>query len=201
LVISTPTTAMGRRGTTTTFHVPGEGGMWVVIIGDMTVFALLFGVYLEVRSHSPAVFDTAQQSLNKGLGAINTVLLVCSSLMVVTGVRAMRAGMREIAATALLAAFCFGLGFMAVKISEWWIHAGDLNPPEAKDFWLYYFILTGLHFFHVFIGMGLLVFMFTQARRTALSARRFAFVEGAGCFWHMVDLLWMVIFPLLYLVR
>jgi nitric oxide reductase NorE protein len=192
----------GRSGSASTTHLPGgEAGIWLVILGDMTVFALLFGVYLQVRSHSPALFDTAQHLLSPGLGAINTVLLVCSSLMVVTAVQALRTGERTAAAWATAVAFLFGLAFMAVKIAEWIQHASSLKMQEAKDFWLYYYILTGLHFFHVFIGMCLLTFMFASARKASLSTRRVSLVEGAGCFWHMVDLLWMVIFPLLYLLR
>ncbi len=70
----------------------------------------------------------------------------------------------------------------------------------ANHFYLYYFILTGLHLFHVCVGIAVLVFLLTQARRTELSETRMGVVEGGACFWHLVDLLWIVLFPLLYLV-
>jgi nitric oxide reductase NorE protein len=182
-------------------HVPGEAGIWILILGDMTVFALLFGVYIEARSRAPGLFDASQRALDANLGALNTLLLLCSSLAVVTGVRAMRKGMRGVAPAAFVVAFACGFGFSLVKIWEWGHHLAARETPATNDFWMYYYILTGLHFFHLTVGMGLLIFLFTQARRTTLRSSRFAFVEGAACFWHMVDLLWVVIFPLLYLVR
>lgn len=183
-------------------HLPGEVGTWIFIFGDMTVFALLFGVYLQSRSQNTALFDAAQRELDVSLGALNTLLLLCSSLAVVTAIRMMRDGNREIARPAIATAFACGLGFIAVKVVEWGHHLGAGDTPATNDFWMYYFIITGLHLFHLLVGMGLLIFLFTQGPRpVTLGSSRFAFVEGAGCFWHMVDLLWVVIFPLIYLVK
>jgi nitric oxide reductase NorE protein len=75
-----------------------------------------------------------------------------------------------------------------------------IHTPNQNAFYLYYFILTGLHLFHVFIGIVVLVLLLTQAGKPDLSVNRMAFVEGGACFWHLVDLLWIVLFPLLYLV-
>lgn len=184
-----------------TRHIPGEQGWWIFILGDMTVFALLFGAYVQARSRDPAFFNTAQQSLNQSFGAINTVLLLCSSLLVVTGIRAVRIGACNIARSTFVGAFCFGLGFIFIKFLEWSHHIGVDQTPATNDFWLYYYLVTGLHLFHLLIGMGLLVFIITQARRQPLvGTRRFIVVEGGACYWHMVDLLWVVIFPLFYLV-
>ena len=74
------------------------------------------------------------------------------------------------------------------------------HVPTQNNFYLYFFILTGLHLFHVLIGVAVLIVLLTQARHSELSATRMAFVEGGACFWHLVDLLWIVLFPLLYLV-
>jgi nitric oxide reductase NorE protein len=184
-------------------HLPGEEGTWIFIFGDMTVFALLFGVYLEARSHDPELFNTAQATLNQNFGAINTLLLLCSSLFVVTAIRAIRnrVGGKTLAPALIAGAFTCGLGFSLIKYLEYSDKLSSGIKPATNDFWMYFFVLTGLHFFHLLIGMGLLAFIFVQARRAQLDARRFAFVEGAGCFWHMVDLLWIVLFPLLYLVH
>jgi nitric oxide reductase NorE protein len=188
-------------------HMPGEEGTWIFIFGDMTVFALLFGVYLSARAADPALFNASQEHLSQSWGAVNTLLLLTSSLFVVTAIRALRLGIPHIAPKLIAGAFACGVGFAIVKYFEWGHHLSDGFKPATNDFWMYYYVLTGLHFFHLLIGMVLLVFIYTQARKVAdapnqlIEPRRFAFVEGAGCFWHMVDLLWIVLFPLLYLVH
>jgi nitric oxide reductase NorE protein len=73
--------------------------------------------------------------------------------------------------------------------------------PQTNSFYMFYFILTGLHWFHLLLGLGVLTYMYFSARRTARDAKQFAWFEGSGCYWHMVDLLWIVIFPLLYLMN
>lgn len=182
--------------------MPGEEGTWIFIFGDMTVFALLFGVYLEARSKEPELFDSSQELLNQNFGAINTMLLLCSSLFVVTAIRAMRSDTgRELAPKLVAGAFACGLGFCFVKFLEYSSKLSDDINPATNDFWMYFYVLTGLHFFHLLCGMALLVFIFVQSRKPSIDSRRFIFVEGGACFWHMVDLLWIVLFPLLYLVH
>ena len=184
-----------------TRHLPGEEGTWIFILGDMTVFALLFGVYISARATAPGVFRSSQVALNQNFGAINTLLLLSSSLMVVTGIRAIRNNVPRIAPWMFAGAFTCGLGFAFIKYLEWGEKLRHGLKPATNDFWMYYYILTGLHFFHLLLGMGVLVYLFKASRKASLSARQFAFVEGGACFWHMVDLLWIVLFPLLYLVK
>lgn len=182
-------------------HLPGEPGLWLLIIGDMTVFLVLFLAYIYTRSQSPGTFDAAQATLSKGLGSLNTVFLLTSSLMVAVALRAIRAGSGRQAQLASAVAVVFGLAFMAVKVGEWWHHAHGDVAVGSGDFWMYYYVITGLHFGHLSLGLGALSFIFLQARRPDAGRDRIVVVESAGCFWHMVDLLWMVIFALLYLVR
>lgn len=99
----------------------------------------------------------------------------------------------------MIAAGC-GVVFVALKVTEYVLLVQDGHTAGVNHFYLYYFILTGLHLLHVCIGILVLVLMLTQTRRTELSATRLAVIEGGGCFWHLVDLLWIVLFPLLYLV-
>ena len=184
-------------------HLPGEEGTWIFILGDMTVFALLFGVYVDARAQDPGLFADQQQLLNQNFGAISTLLLLCSSLLVVSAIRSLRSPRQRSVAPALIAgAFVVGgLGFTFMKYLEWSDKLSHHLTPATNDFWMYYYILTGLHFFHLLLGMGALTFLFFQARKPSLNQRQVAFVEGAACFWHMVDLLWIVLFALLYLVR
>ena len=184
-------------------RLPGEEGTWIFILGDMTVFALLFGVYIDARAKTPALFDTQQDLLKQQFGAINTLVLLCSSLFVVTAIRALRSSRhRALAPRLFAAAFVVGgCGFTVMKAIEWGEKFGQDITPSTNDFWMYYFILTGLHFFHLLLGMCVLALLFVQSRKSELSQRQWAFVEGGACFWHMVDLLWIVLFPLIYLVR
>ena len=108
--------------------------------------------------------------------------------------------MRSIATKALYAAIGCGLLFIGLKVFEYVALASAGHGPGANNFYLYYFILTGLHLLHVCIGLAVLGLLVTQSRRAELSETRMALVEGGACFWHLVDLLWIFLFALLYLV-
>lgn len=192
---------------TTTAHpprdarrIPGESGTWVFLFGDMLVFGAFFVTFLVERAKAPEVFDTARATLHIGVGVVNTLVLLTSSLCVVLSLKALRAGAHQIATRAVAAAMGFGVAFIALKVYEYVSLAGAGHGPGANDFYLYYFILTGLHLFHVCLGLGALSFVLSQTRNAELSATRTALVEGGACFWHLVDLLWIFLFALLYLV-
>lgn len=181
-------------------RTPGEGGTWVFLFGDMLVFGAFFVTFLVERAKTPETFDASRATLHIGVGVINTLVLLSSSLCVVLTLNAMRAGHRRIATKATAAAIVFGILFIALKVYEYVSLGTAGHGPGANDFYLYYFILTGLHLFHVCLGLGALSFILTQTRRPELSETRTALVEGAACFWHLVDLLWIFLFALLYLV-
>jgi len=181
-------------------RIPGESGTWVFLFGDMLVFGAFFVTFLVERAKTPDVFDTARTTLHIGVGVVNTLVLLTSSLCVVLALNAMRAGARRIATRAVVGAMVCGVAFIALKVSEYVSLASAGHGPGANDFYLYYFILTGLHLFHVCLGLGALSFVASQTRLPELSATRTALVEGGACFWHLVDLLWIFLFALLYLV-
>lgn len=185
-----------RRG-----HIPGEPGVWVFILGDMTVFALLFGVFIYYRGKQPELFDRSQMDLHRYFGAINTLLLLTSSLAVITGVRAIRAGYRRLAPAMIAVALLCGCLFLMNKALEWTSLLSHHHQPATNNFFMYFFVLTGIHAFHLLIGMGVLITLFVLSRKPTLTPGQRAFVEGGACFWHMVDLLWIVLFALLYLVH
>ncbi|MDV3124592.1 cytochrome c oxidase subunit 3 [Mycobacterium sp. 21AC1] len=183
-----------------TRRVPGEGGTWVFLFGDMLVFGAFFATFMVERAKAPEVFDAARKTLHLGVGLINTLLLLTSSLCIVVALRALRSGARLAAARAIVVAMTCGGVFIALKMYEYTSLVTDGHGIGANHFYLYYFILTGVHLFHVCVGVGVLAFLLTQTRRHELSDTRMAVVEGGTCFWHLVDLLWIVLFPLLYLV-
>ncbi len=181
-------------------HVPGEPGVWIFLFGDMVVFGVFFATFMYQRSLAPGLFDDSRHTLSIGIGLTNTLVLLTSSLFVVTAIRAIRSAQRGAAQILLAGALSCGLAFVALKAVEYTTKVSQGHVPTQNNFYLYYFILTGLHLFHVLIGIAVLTLLFFQARNTELSATRMGLVEGGACFWHLVDLLWIVLFPLLYLV-
>lgn len=184
-------------------RIPGESGTWVFLFGDMLVFGAFFVTFLVERAatpEAPGIFDAARTTLHLGVGVLNTLVLLTSSLFVVLALGAMRTGARQIATRAVAAAMVCGAVFNALKVFEYVSLVTAGHGPGANDFYLYYFALTGLHLFHVTVGLAALAFVMTQTRRADLSPTRTALVEGAACFWHLVDLLWIFLFALLYLV-
>jgi nitric oxide reductase NorE protein len=183
-------------------HVPGEPGIWVLLFGDILVFTILFAVYLHRRAENKELFAESQDALNRTFGAINTLVLLTSSLLVVLAVRALRSEQyRHLSARLTVAGIGVGACFVVIKAFEYHEKIAAGITPSTNEFYMYYFVLTGLHLAHVVIGLGVLAALSTLARKPAPTPTHIAFFEGGGCFWHMVDLLWIVIFPLLFLVR
>jgi nitric oxide reductase NorE protein len=183
-------------------HIPGEAGIWVLLFGDMMVFTILFVVYLNRRGQNHELFAQSQDHLNRNAGAVNTLVLLCSSLLVVFAVHAVRSEQyRHLASKLMLGGFGVGSMFVVIKVYEYHEKVAAGITPSTNEFYMYYFVLTGLHLAHVIIGLGVLLALSRIARNPAPSKTHIAFMEGGGCFWHMVDLLWLVIFPLLFLVR
>jgi nitric oxide reductase NorE protein len=181
-------------------RIPGESGTWVFLFGDMLVFGAFFATFMVERARAPELFDVSRKTLHLSVGLTNTLVLLTSSLCVVVALGALRTGARHIARSAVLAAMGCGGIFIALKAFEYHSLVAEGHGIGANHFYLYYFILTGVHLFHVFVGTAVLTFLLTQTRRIELSETRLAVVEGGACFWHLVDLLWIVLFPLLYLV-
>lgn len=183
-------------------HVPGEPGIWVLLFGDMAVFTILFAVYLHQRGQKADLFAQSQDELNRAFGALNTLVLLTSSLLVVLATRALRTERLRHRATQLtLAGVGVGACFVVIKAFEYHEKIAAGITPSTNEFFMYYFVLTGLHLAHVIVGLGVLLALSRLARKSVPTTTHIAFFEGGACFWHMVDLLWIVIFPLLFLVR
>ena len=183
-------------------HVPGEPGIWVLLFGDMLVFTVLFTVYLHQRGIHPELFAESQGALNRTLGATNTLVLLTSSILVVFATRALRRPeLRYLARRLTLGGVLVGSCFVLIKAFEYHEKIAAGITPSTNEFFMYYFVLTGLHLAHVIIGLVVLTVLSTLARKPEPTKTHMAFFEGGACFWHMVDLLWIVIFPLIFLAR
>lgn len=182
-------------------RIPGEEGIWVFVLGDMVVFSLFFGTFMYSRAKNPDVFAQDHASLSTALGTVNTVLLLTSSLFVVLGVRGVILGTHRSAPRLFGAALSCGIGFMAVKALEWWHLFEAGKSVGAGEYYSYYFMFTGIHLLHVVLGCVVLIKLIIDARRPKLTGQQVMLTEAGGIFWHMVDLLWVVLFALFYLMR
>lgn len=181
-------------------RVPGEPGLWVFLLGDMVVFGFFFVAFLMERAAEPEQFTASREALGLTIGLTNTMILLSSSLLVVVALNALRLGRNRLASRLYLAALGCGVVFSILKISEYVHMINSGHGPEVDAYYMWFFILTGTHLFHVVIGLVVLWAMFTRARDNVqlIGTHRLVF-EGGSCYWHLVDLLWMVLFPLVYL--
>lgn len=182
-------------------RIPGEVGVWLFVLADMCAFALMFGVLVHVQGEDAALYEASQSELTLGIGVANTLILLTSSLVVALGVRAARGPRPAEAARFFTVAIACALSFATLKAVEYAdLAAADVSARES-DFFLYYFTFTGIHLLHVAVGLCVLVFVTRAVRRATapLDARGTSFVESGASYWHMVDLLWIVLFSLLYL--
>jgi nitric oxide reductase NorE protein len=181
-------------------HTPGEPGLWIFILGDMTLFGAFFLGYLVERRGDREAFAGSARALSGTLGTVNTVVLLTSSLVVVTALRNLRAARPRHAARLIGLAVALAATFAVLKTTEYRTLLVDGHQPAENSFFTYYFVLTGVHLLHLVVGAALLVALLVRTRRRPPHGGGLRFAEGVACYWHMVDLLWIALFPLLYLV-
>ena len=181
-------------------HVPGEAGLWVFILGDLSMFAFFFGQFVFARGSQPELFDSSRGELSLFFGAFNTCLLLTGSLFVVWMVQAVRRGERAAARRFLAAGFGTGAWFLVNKALEWGHEISRGLSPVSNDFFTYFFAFTGIHAVHVTIGLCVLTYLWRLAGRSDFGERDLHTFESGAVYWHLVDLLWIVLFALLYLM-
>jgi nitric oxide reductase NorE protein len=175
-------------------------GILTFIIADMIVFAMLFVGFMVDRSKDVAVFNASANRLDFHLGLLNLLILVSSGLCVVFAVSAAREGRAVALRNWVLAAFVIGAGFGASKVIEYGDKFAEGISMHSNAFYMYYFALTGAHFLHFLGGMAALAFIWGYSLRHAGAPGFRNKIEAVGLYWHMVDLLWILIFPLLYVL-
>jgi len=180
-------------------HMPGDGAMWVMVLGDFIIFGSYFVIFMIYRAMAPHEFLESQQHLNLNVGALNTLVLLTSSWFVARSVQAVRAGdhSRGLRLT-YLGGLC-GVLFIVIKAYEWTAKVAAGYTMPSNQFFMFYYMLTGVHLFHV--GLGLLILGIVVRELRNPRRRRLSMVESGATYWHMVDLLWIVIFALLYVMR
>lgn len=183
----------------TTKQLPGDSHMWVMVLGDLLIFGAYFVIFMVHRAMAPQDFLAAQQHLNLDLGTLNTLILLTSSWFVARSVHAARAGTFERALRLTYAGAGLGVLFMVIKGYEWSVEAAAGHTFSVNEFFTFYYMLTGAHLFHVALGLLILGVVVRELRDP--NRRRISVTESGAIYWHMVDLLWIVIFGLLYVMR
>ena len=185
-------------------------GMWLFLFTEILLFGGLFLLYAVYLSRYPQEFTAAGHELNVFYGTANTTVLLTSSLLVAMAVTAIQQG-RRLLTLGLLSGtiFCAAI-FMGIKYVEWStkIHHGiypgsarlAAGPPGESVFFGLYYLSTGLHGLHVLIGGSVLAWVAVKVKRRVVTADDFIFLENGALYWHLVDLIWIFIFPLYYLI-
>lgn len=180
-------------------RVPGETDMWFFVAFESLVFTSYFCVYLYYRTQHQRSFLQAQSALALPLGIVDTILLLTSSWAIARCVQHTRAARYRAAQRCALVTAGLGVAFLALKVVEWVRLIGGGHTLTSSDFMQYFFFLTGIHAIHLLIGfvaLGVLVHQLTDPQR-----RSHQTIETCSTYWHTIDLYWVLIFALLYIVR
>ena len=186
-------------------------GMWLFLFTELILFGGMFIVYAVYRFSHPEEFHLAAQELDTFVGALNTIILLTSSLTVAMSITAIQQGRKEISMLLVAATIVLAFSFMLNKYFEW-AHKFDVGlypqapemlskqPGEILYFGLYY-VMTGLHALHVLIGVGVLTYIFYAIGRNRITSTSFVRLESGALYWHLVDIIWIFLFPLFYLIH
>ena len=182
-------------------RLPGVDGVWVAIGADSVIFAILFLTFMQDRLKDPAVFEASRHTLNINFGGIDTLILLTSSWSVALAIQALKRDLVDRVPRYLLGGALTGVLFMVSKSIEYFQKFAEGLTPATNPFYMWYFTLTGIHLLHVVFGTSLLTYVWIRSRRGAYSSSNRVVPECVASYWHLVDLLWIVIFPLLYLMK
>jgi nitric oxide reductase NorE protein len=178
---------------------PGDPDMWLFVVVESLVFTSYFCIYLYARTQHERAFLEAQSALTMWLGILDTIVLLTSSWAIARCVQHTRAGRYEAAKRCAFITIGLGAVFFALKIAEWVHLIRGGNTFTSSDFMQHFFFLTSIHAIHLIIGfvvLGVLVHQLSDPRRRSTET-----IETCSTYWHTVDLFWVVIFALLYVVR
>ena len=180
---------------------PGDLAIWFFIFAELLAFGIFFLAYAFTRAENVELFNHSQLLLNREAGAFNTLVLITSSYFVVRAVAAIRENLPRHCAYWLLAAIGLGGVFVVVKLTEFHAKFAAGITLHTNAFYMFYLSLTIFHFMHVLMGMVILAFVTAKAWRGGYSPDNHTGIETGASYWHMVDLVWIILFPLVYIIR
>ena len=182
-------------------ELPGDFAIWMFIFAELLVFGVFFLTYAVVRSNNIELFNESQLLLDRQAGMINTLVLITSSYFVVRAVHAIQNDEQTKCVFWLNVSMATGMVFIFIKIFEFHTKFSQGINLSTNTFYTYYLAMTFFHFMHVILGLVILAAIMLKARRGGYSASDHTGVETGASYWHMVDLVWIVLFPLVYLMR
>jgi nitric oxide reductase NorE protein len=182
-------------------RLAGDLAVWLIILAEMLAFAIFFLSYVFARATDVAAFNASQATLDLNFGGINTALLITGSWCVVRAIEAVKQDASRRGALWLGAALLCGSAFVVIKLLEYGAKAEAGVDLSTNTFYMFYFLLTGFHFVHVLAAMVFLALLLRATWRGRYGRHEHHALETGAAFWHMVDLLWIVLFPLIYVMR
>ena len=182
-------------------YPPGDLALWIFILAELLVFGVFFAAYAFTRLNHVELFNTYQANLNRDAALINTLALLTSSYFVMRGVVAAREDNGSSCARWIWAAVAMGGVFLVVKSIEYAHHFGQGISLSTNTFYMFYLSLTFFHFMHVILGMVILIAVALKAARGGYSSSDHTGVDSGASYWHMVDLVWLILFPLVYVMQ
>ncbi len=183
------------------YYPPGGLLIWMIMALEFLTFAIALLVFLHYRSNNLEAFTNAQMLINKTLGTANTIALVTSGLLMATTVDLLRSGRQKKALRFITFTIIFGLLFLTLKGVEYQDKIVHGYTFGYNDFFIFYWLLTGFHFIHVLVGIGILTYMAIRIKQGYYHRQHYADVETSAVFWHMCDLIWLFLFPVIYLIH
>lgn len=192
---------MKNQNATKIQNLPGDLAIWIFIYAELLVFGVFFMAYAINRRSNIELFNQSQLLLDQRAGFINTIVLITSSWMVVQAVHAIKQNSSKLCVRWLDGAILMGAVFLVIKVYEFYIKAEQGINLSTNTFYMFYLSLTFFHFMHVILGMIILAAVRIKANNGGYSHTDYNGVETGASYWHMVDLVWIVLFPLVYIIR
>ena len=180
---------------------PGDLAIWFFILAELLAFGVFFAAYAFARARNVELFNEMQQTLDRPAGALNTVLLITASWCVARGVEATHRARSATGARWLAGGILCGGGFLVVKGVEYAAKFGAGINLSTNTFYMFYLSLTFFHFMHVILGLVILTALWWKTRQGDYGPDNMNGIETGAAYWHMVDLVWIVLFPLVYVMR
>ena len=182
------------------YYPPGGILLWMIIILEIITFTLGIAIFLYQKGEAPNSFAQSQMMLNKAFGMVNTLVLITAGFMMATSLHQLKAGNNKKSLLWINGASLMGLSFLFIKGYEYYEKINHGLTIDYDSFFSFYWLLTGFHFIHVLVGLVILMFIARGIRKQTYTKDDYLDVESGAAFWHMCDLIWLLLFPVLYLM-
>jgi nitric oxide reductase NorE protein len=182
------------------FYPPGGILMWIIVLVEITTFLAASLLFMYVRSNNSQEFSLSQSFINPYFGVVNTLVLITSGFFMANAIQNLRVNLQNRAAREILLSMILGGIFLLIKGYEYQQKLASGIDLGFSTFFTFYWLMTGFHFVHVLFGVSLLAYMYLQTKSGKYTATNMEDVEASAIYWHMCDLIWILIFPIFYLM-